>query len=201
MLEFLMKGGVVMIPIALCSLVSLAIFLDRLYHLRRVKIIPPALIEEVEDLIRESKIQEAIFICRRNSSSMSAIILAGISNLGRPRDVIKETIEEVGRREVAHLGRFSTVLGTVASISPLLGLLGTVTGMIKVFQVISVQGVGNPGSLAGGISEAMITTASGLVVAIPTLVIYRYFTSKIDTLVMEMEENSMNLVELLHNQH
>ncbi len=199
MLEFLMKGGVVMIPIALCSLISLAIFLDRLFYLRRGKIIPPELVEEVEGLIRESKIQEAIYICRRSSSSMSAIILAGISNLGRPREIIKETIEEVGRREVASLGRFSTVLGTVASISPLLGLLGTVTGMIKVFQVISVQGVGNPGSLAGGISEAMISTAAGLVVAIPTLVIYRYFTSKVDMLVMEMEENSMSLVELLHN--
>ncbi len=128
---------------------------------------------------------------------MANIIVAGIRNFGKRREIVKESIEEIGRREAAILERYINVVGTIAAIAPLLGLLGTVFGMIKAFDVISIQGVGNPSSLAGGISEALITTAAGLVVAIPTFVLYRYLANKADALIVEMEEHSIRMVDLL----
>jgi biopolymer transport protein ExbB len=197
MYDFVVKGGVLMIPIALCSIIALAIFLERLWSLRRSRVIPRDFLIEIEDLIRREKIPEAITRCRKDNSSMANIILAGIRNFGKKRDIVKESIEEIGRREAAILERYINVVGTIAAIAPLLGLLGTVFGMIKAFNVISIQGVGNPSSLAGGISEALITTAAGLVVAIPTFVLYRYLANKADALIVEMEENSIRMVDLL----
>ena len=197
MYDFVVKGGVLMIPIALCSIIALAIFLERLWSLRRSRVIPRDFLIEIEDLIRREKIPEAITRCRTDSSSMANIILAGIRNFGKRREIVKEGIEEIGRREAATLERYINVVGTIAAIAPLLGLLGTVFGMIKAFNVISIQGVGNPSSLAGGISEALITTAAGLVVAIPTFVLYRYLANKADALIVEMEEHSIRMVDLL----
>jgi biopolymer transport protein ExbB len=197
MYDFVLKGGVLMIPIALCSIIALAIFLERLWSLRRSRVIPRDFLIEIEDLIRREKIPEAITRCRKDNSSMANVILAGIRNFGKKRDIVKESIEEIGRREASILERYINVVGTIAAISPLLGLLGTVFGMIKAFNVISIQGVGNPSSLAGGISEALITTAAGLVVAIPTFVLYRYLANKADALIVEMEENSIRMVDLL----
>jgi len=197
MYDFVVKGGVLMIPIALCSIIALAIFLERLWSLRRSKVTPRDFLIEIEDLIRREKIPEAITRCRKDNSSMANIIVAGIRNFGKRREIVKESIEEIGRREAATLERYINVVGTIAAISPLLGLLGTVFGMIKAFNVISIQGVGNPGSLAGGISEALITTAAGLVVAIPTFVLYRYLANKADALIVEMEEHSIRMVDLL----
>ena len=197
MYDFVVKGGVLMIPIALCSIVALAIFLERLWSLRRSKVIPRDFLIEIEDLIRREKIPEAVTRCRKDNSSMANIIVAGIRNFGKRREIVKESIEEIGRREAATLERYINVVGTIAAISPLLGLLGTVFGMIKAFNVISIQGVGNPSSLAGGISEALITTAAGLVVAIPTFVLYRYLANKADALIVEMEEHSIRMVDLL----
>jgi biopolymer transport protein ExbB len=197
MYDFVVKGGVLMIPIALCSIIALAIFLERLWSLRRSRVIPRDFLIEIEDLIRREKIPEAITRCRKDSSSMANIILAGIRNFGKRREIVKESIEEIGRREASLLERYINVVGTIAAIAPLLGLLGTVFGMIKAFNVISIQGVGNPSSLAGGISEALITTAAGLVVAIPTFVLYRYLANKADGLIVEMEENSIRMVDLL----
>ncbi len=197
MYDFVVKGGVLMIPIALCSIIALAIFLERLWSLRRSKVIPRDFLIEIEDLIRREKIPEAITRCRKDNSSMANIIVAGIRNFGKRREIVKESIEEIGRREAATLERYINVVGTIAAIAPLLGLLGTVFGMIKAFNVISIQGVGNPSSLAGGISEALITTAAGLVVAIPTFVLYRYLANKADALIVEMEENSIRMVDLL----
>jgi biopolymer transport protein ExbB len=197
MYDFVVKGGVLMIPIALCSIIALAIFLERLWSLRRSRVIPRDFLIEIEDLIRREKIPEAITRCRKDNSSMANIILAGIRNFGKRREIVKESIEEIGRREAATLERYINVVGTIAAIAPLLGLLGTVFGMIKAFNVISIQGVGNPSSLAGGISEALITTAAGLVVAIPTFVLYRYLANKADALIVEMEEHSIRMVDLL----
>ena len=197
MYDLVVKGGVLMIPIALCSIIALAIFLERLWSLRRSRVIPRDFLIEIEDLIRREKIPEAITRCRKDNSSMANIILAGIRNFGKRREIVKESIEEIGRREAATLERYINVVGTIAAIAPLLGLLGTVFGMIKAFNVISIQGVGNPSSLAGGISEALITTAAGLVVAIPTFVLYRYLANKADALIVEMEEHSIRMVDLL----
>ncbi len=197
MYDFVVKGGVLMIPIALCSIIALAIFLERLWTLRRSRVIPRDFLIEIEDLIRREKIPEAVTRCRKDNSSMANIIVAGIRNFGKRREIVKESIEEIGRREAATLERYINVVGTIAAISPLLGLLGTVVGMIKAFNVISIQGVGNPSSLAGGISEALITTAAGLVVAIPTFVLYRYLANKADALIVEMEEHSIRMVDLL----
>lgn len=194
---FLSKGGIIMIPIIICSLIGFAVFIERLLALKREKIIPLDLFEKTKALIHEHKIDEALELCNANGSSLARIMRVGIKNYGRPREAVKEVIEEVGRREVAFLDKYTGVMGTIASITPLLGLLGTVSGMIKAFNVISSVGVGDPAVLAGGISEALITTASGLTVAIPTFVGYKFLLSKADILVIEMEEFSTDVVELL----
>ena len=197
MYELFLKGGILMYPIGLCSIVALGIFLERMYVLRRKKVIPRDFLIEVEDLVLRAKLPEAITLCKRDNSTIAHVIRVGIENYGKRREVIKERIEEVGRREVASLESYINVIGTIAGISPLLGLLGTVSGMIKAFNIISLQGIADPASLAGGISEALITTAAGLVVAIPAYVIYRYLMNKADSLILEMEENSIRMVDIL----
>lgn len=197
MYELFLKGGILMYPIGLCSIVALGIFLEKIWGLRKKKVLPRDFLIEVEDLVLRGKLPEAVTLCKRDNSSIAHVVRVGIENYGKRRDVIKERIEEVGRREVASLERYINVIGTIAGISPLLGLLGTVSGMIKSFNVISLEGVADPASLAGGISEALITTAAGLVVAIPAFVIYRYLMNKADSLILEMEESSIRMVDLL----
>lgn len=197
MLDFFIKGGIFMYPILLCSIIALAIFLERSWNLRRARVLPLDLVRQVDDLIRRGGIPDAIMRCQQNHSSIARILLVGIKNFGKRRDVIKEYVEEVGRQESASLERFVEGLGTIAGVSTLLGLLGTVSGMIKIFSVISTQAVVNPGSLAGGISEALITTYAGLTVAIPTIVMHKYLQSKTDALIREMEEHSIRMVDLL----
>lgn len=197
MIDFFIKGGIFMYPILLCSITALAIFIERIWNLRRSQVIPRDFVEEVEELIRRGKIPDAVMRCQHNKSSISRILLVGIKNFGKRREIIKEYLEEVGRQESASLERFVEGLGTIAGVSTLLGLLGTISGMIKIFSVISTQTVVNPGSLAGGISEALITTYAGLTVAIPTIVMYKYLQSKTNALILEMEERSIRLVELL----
>ncbi|MBI2608164.1 MAG: MotA/TolQ/ExbB proton channel family protein [Deltaproteobacteria bacterium] len=197
MITFIMKGGVLMGPILLCSVIALAIIIERFIKIRSSKIMPQDFLDEVQDLVQKRKISEAEVLCKNNNSPMSSILLKAIQSFGQGRDLIKEKIEEVGKREIAQLEKGCGLLGTVASVSPLLGLLGTVFGMIKVFNDIAFQGVGNANSLAGGISEALITTAAGLSVAIPTLVAYRYFLGRIEGLVHVMEERSREITDLL----
>ncbi len=197
MIDFFTKGGIFMYPILLCSITALAIFIERLWTLRQAQVIPRDLVSNVEDLIRREKIHEAAMLCQNNRSSLAQIFLVGIKNFGRTREAIKEHLEEVGRQEGASLERFVEGLGTIAGVSTLLGLLGTISGMIKIFSVISTQAVVNPGSLAGGISEALITTYAGLSVAIPTIVMYKYLQSKSNGLILEMERRSIRLVDLL----
>ena len=197
MLDFIIKGGVFMYPIIVCSILSLAIFLEKLWSLRRTKNIPNVFLKEVEQLLNKNNFSEALKVCENNHSSISRIFSIGMKNYGKKREVIKERVEEVGRREASLLGKYLEALATIASISTLLGLLGTIAGMIKIFSVISLQNVVNPSTLAGGISEALYTTAAGLTVAITTLVFYRYLSSKSHSLVDEMEECSAQMVELI----
>jgi biopolymer transport protein ExbB len=197
--DLISKGGVVMYPIILCSIIALGVFLERLWVLRRKNIIPGEFIRDVEEQVKNQKISEAIFLCQDDPSSIAKIFLAGLKNAGRGMWLVKEAIEEMGGREGVILEKHVGILSTIANLTPLLGLLGTVSGMIKTFNVISLQGVGNPALLAGGISEALITTATGLCVAIPTLVCYRILKDKAEALIFEMEENSLKIIEIIEN--
>jgi biopolymer transport protein ExbB len=195
----MVKGGIFMYPIIVCSIIALAVFLERLWVLRRKHIIPVEFILKVEELLKRQKIAEAIFLCQSNTSSIAKVFLAGLKNTGRGMWLVKEAIEERGGREAITLEKHVGILSTIANLTPLLGLLGTVSGMIKTFNVISIQGVGNPAPLAGGIAEALITTASGLCIAIPTLVCYRILKDKAESLIFEMEESSIKLIEIMEN--
>ncbi len=197
MYEFLLKGGPLVIPIGLCSIVALGVFLERLWSLRRNRIIPEEFIDKVEALIRENRMQDALVLARDRSCPMGRIITAALRYHNSDRELIKESVEEVGRRESALLDRYIEVLGTCAAIAPLLGLLGTVTGMMDVFQEIEAFGLGDPSVFASGIWKALITTAVGLSVAIPSFIFYKSLISKVEGLVIEMEERSLNLVEMV----
>lgn len=197
MYQFVMKGGYLMYPIMFCSVLTLAIFFERLFALRRSRIIPDKFIIEVSDLVRQQRMEDALTQCRLNNSSIARVLMAGISRHNKSRQQVKEAIEDVGRLEAATLERFLTILGTIAGIAPLLGLLGTVTGMIKAFSVISHAGIGNPQMLAGGISEALITTAAGLTVAIPAFVFYKFLRSRVDKRILRMERASIEILDLI----
>jgi len=197
MWSFIVKGGWLMTPILLCSVIALAITIERFYNLREPKIHPQDFVTKMKKLLNERKINEAIAICSNSFSPISRIMETGILKIGSCRDEIKEAIEHAGKRESSNLRKYLAVLATIAGISPLLGLLGTVTGMIKAFQVIAVEGVGHPTALAGGISEALITTAAGLVVAIPTLVAHNYFFKQANSYILKMENTSMELLDIL----
>ena len=197
MYQFVMKGGYLMYPIMICSVLTLAILFERLFALRRSRIIPDKFIIEVSDLVRQQRMEDALTQCRLNNSSIARVLMAGISRHNKSRQQIKEAIEDVGRLEAANLERFLTILGTIAGIAPLLGLLGTVTGMIKAFSVISHAGIGNPQMLAGGISEALITTATGLTVAIPAFVFYKLLRSRVDKRILRMERVSIEILDLI----
>jgi biopolymer transport protein ExbB len=196
-IDLVIRGGIFMYPIIFCSIVALAVFLEKLWMLRRKSILPPEFIRNVEDLIRKQKIADAVFLCQGDASSIAKIFFAGLKNAGRGMWLVKESIEERGGREAAILEKRTGILSTIANLAPLLGLLGTVSGMIKTFNVISIQGVGNPAPLAGGIAEALITTAAGLTVAIPALVCHRIVRDKAGSLIFEMEENSIRIIELM----
>jgi biopolymer transport protein ExbB len=195
------KGGPVMYPIVLGSVLALALFLERIWSLRRERVIPPAFRGKVRTLVKEGKLSEADVLCQENASSLANIVHAGLKESDKPRREIKEAVTEVGRREVASLERYVDFLGTIAAVEPLMGLLGTVTGLIRAFQKVEVaasRGVGvNPGDLAAGIWVALITTAAGLIVAIPAYLGYRYLQARVNSLVVEMEEDSLELADLI----
>jgi biopolymer transport protein ExbB len=197
MIELIIKGGPVMVPILLCSVISVAIIVERSLSLRRHRILRYDILQRIEELLRDRKIPEASTLCKRYPSSMTRILLAAILNHDKNRAEIKEIIEDAGRHELPVLERYLTILGTIASIAVLLGLLGTVVGMIRTFNAIAAVGYGQPEALANGIAEALIVTAAGLSIAIPTLVVYNFFTSKVDSLVIEMEKTSLRMLSIL----
>ncbi len=198
-IDLIMKGGVFMYPIIFCSIIALAVFLERLWVLRRKHILPSEFIRNVGELLKQQKVSEALFLCQGDTSSISNIFSAGLRNIGRGMWLVKEAVVDRGGREAVILEKRVGILATIANLTPLLGLLGTVSGMIKTFNVISIQGVGDPAALAGGIAEALITTATGLCVAIPTLVCHRIIRDKAESLIFEMEENSMKIIDIMEN--
>ncbi len=200
MLEFVLAGGWLMVPIILCSIAALAIIGERFWALQSEKIAPANLVAGVWKLHQHGKLNNKHIEQLHKSSPLGRILAAGLININHDRMVMKEVIEENGRQVVSELERYLNTLGTIASITPLLGLLGTVIGMIKVFSAITAHGVGDPTILAGGISEALITTAAGLSVAIPSLMFYRHLRGKVDLLVLKMEAESLKLVEVLHSE-
>lgn len=189
-----------MLPIIACSVLATAIIAERLWVLRRRRVIPKHLVAQIWHSSRQGRLTSAEITALRQGSPLGRILAAGLLNRHHSREVMKESIEEVGRQVVLELQRYLTTLGTIASIAPLLGLLGTVVGMIKVFSAIVESGVGNPAVLANGISEALITTAAGLSVAIPSLIFHRYFNSQIDALVLGMEEQALKMVEVMQGE-
>jgi biopolymer transport protein ExbB len=199
-LEFVLAGGWLMVPIILCSVAALAIVSERFWALQDKKIAPRNLVSEIWKLHQDGKLNNQHIEQLHKSSPLGRILAAGLVNINHDRVVMKEVIEESGRQVVSELERYLNTLGTIASITPLLGLLGTVIGMIKVFSAITAHGVGDPTVLAGGISEALITTAAGLSVAIPSLMFYRHLRGKVDLLVLKMEEESLKLVEVIHGE-
>lgn len=200
MFELLQSGGWLMIPIVMSSIIALAICIERFWALRPSRVSPPGLLAEVWALIKQRNITAERLRDLKNGSPLGAILVAGLNNASHGREIMKESIQEAAGQVVHDLERFLNPLGTIAAITPLLGLLGTVIGMIKVFTEIMVQGTGNANVLAGGISEALITTAAGLTIAIPALIFHRYFQRRIDSLVVTMEQETVKLIEVMHSE-
>ena len=200
MLELVTAGGWLMVPIIFSSVVVLAICAERLYTLNTNKISPPHLLATVWKQLKAEGLNVAKLRTLRQSSPLGRILAAGLGNASQGRDVMKESIQEAASHVVHDLERYLNTLGTIAAVTPLLGLLGTVMGMIKVFAEIMAQGTGNASVLAGGISEALITTAAGLSVAIPALVMHRYFIGRIDGIVVGLEQETIKLVDAMHGE-
>ena len=198
MFELLKAGGILMVPIVACSILALAIILERFWTLRASRVAPPQTINELWRWIKKKELNGRKLKALQGSSPLGRILAGGLLNAKHGREIMKESIEEVGRLVAHGLERFLNTLGTISSITPLLGLLGTVIGMIKVFTVITSQGIGDPSILSEGISEALLTTAAGLSVAIPSLMFYRYFRGKVDDLVVTMEQEALKMVEVMH---
>jgi len=197
MIELVREGGWLMLPILLCSVIALGITLERLWTLRTKKVCPDHLLAEVWLWVKNGEVNAKRVEALRRHSPLGRVLAAGLQYRNDSRALMKESIEDTGRHAVHELERYLNTLGTVAAITPLLGLLGTVVGIMKVFAVITTQGTANAQALAGGIAEALITTAAGLAIAIPTLIVYRYFRGKVDDLVVRMEADAVKLVEAL----
>jgi len=185
-------------PILLCSVAALAIVVERLWALQQRNVVPPTLLPRVRQAIEHGRLDRDTIREIAISSPLGRILAAGLINVDRDREIMKESIEEAGRHVVHELERYLNSLGTIAAITPLLGLLGTVIGMIKVFSAITAFGVGDPTVLAGGISEALITTAAGLSVGIPSLMFHRYLRGRVNRLTVDMEQAAIHLVEFVH---
>ena len=201
MLELIQKAGPVMYPIILCSILAFAIVIERLYSLYRSKIDTKDFMNNIDITIKRNRIGEAIKICEKTPGPIAHIIKAGIMKHDRSRQEIREAIEDAGHQEVPRLEKHLSLLSTIAHISPLLGLLGTVTGMVKAFQIIQEKSASfnpvSPGDLAGGIWEALLTTVAGLIVAIPTLVAYNYLVNRVEGFVLEMERSATEVINIL----
>lgn len=198
MFELVKAGGWLMLPIILCSVAALAIVVERFWFLQRKKITPKHLVAQVWHWARQDELDESRIQFLKANSPLGRIIAAGLINRHHSREIMKESIEDAGRHVVPELDRFLNTLGTIAAVTPLLGLLGTVVGMIDVFTAIIEHGVGNPADLAQGISKALITTAAGLSVAIPALMFYRYLRGHVNELIIAMEQEALKLIEVLH---
>lgn len=198
--DLILAGGWLMLPIFLCSIAALAICVERGWSLRRSRIVPKHLVAQVWTWIKNNELDKNKLKSLKKSSPLGEILAAGLVNHVHGREKMKEAVLEAGRHVVLSLEKYLNSLGTIALITPLLGLLGTVIGMIKVFTVISIQGTGDSNALAAGISEALITTATGLTIAIPALIFHRHYERRVEELVTEMEQEALKMVEVLHGE-
>jgi biopolymer transport protein ExbB len=199
-LEIVKAGGWLMLPIITCSMVALAIVVERFWTLHRKRVMPVQLVGQIWQLSQKGQLTNKRILEFRDASALGRILASGLLNRRYAREIMKEAIEETGRHVAHELERFLNSLGTIAAITPLLGLLGTVVGMIQVFTAITSIGVGDPSQLAGGISQALLTTAAGISVAIPSLIFYRYFRGRVNELIVDMEEEAMKMVEIMHGE-
>lgn len=200
MLDLVQAGGWMMVPIILCSVTAAAIAVERFWSLQPGRIAPRTLLAQVWGYVKKNELDRERLREIRNGCPLGQIFAAGLGNARHGREIMKEAMEEEANVVMHELERYLTTLGTIASVSPLLGLLGTVVGMIQAFTVLMAQGAGNANNLAGGISTALITTAGGLTVAIPALMFYRYFLRRIDDLVITMEQEASKLLEIMHGE-
>jgi len=198
MVDIVRAGGLLMVPIILCAIIAMGIVLERFWTLKKTRVIPEDLTSKVWGWVEKDALDQSQIQTLHQGSPLGQILAAGLINRDRDRVIMKDSIEDTGRHVVHEMERYLDTLGTIAAITPLLGLLGTVIGMVKVFTAITTHGVGDPTVLAGGIAEALITTGAGLSVAIPALIGYRYYRNRIDTLVVDMEKEAIKLVEALH---
>ena len=196
---FVQAGGWLMIPLVLSSLVAIAVILALFLNLKKNKVIPDGLAEKAQKLARSGKMTPQHIQQVRDGSLLGGVLASGLENVGQPRHMMKESIEESGRHAIHKMDKYMTTLGTIAAIAPLLGLLGTVVGMIVVFNtMLSQGGVGNPADLAGGISQALVTTAFGISIAVPALIFHRYFRGKINGYAVDMEREAIKLLEIVN---
>lgn len=200
MFEIIASGGWLMAPIVLCSIAVIGISVERYWTLNPAKIVPKHQLGQVWSWIQSNEMDSDKLKTLRKSSQLGRILAAGLSNSRHGRDVMKDSIQEAASQVVHDLERFLGALGTIAAIAPLLGLLGTVIGMIKVFTALNLEGAGNAAALAGGISEALMTTAAGLCVAIPAMMAHRFYVRRVDFLVVTMEQEAVKLVDALHSE-
>lgn len=200
MFELIRAGGWVMWPIILCSIAALAIIGERLWSLQKKYVLPPNLLAQAQQWLARNELDEARIKLLRESSALGQVLAAGLINRRHDRAVVKEAIEDAGRHSVPELERYLRTLGTIGMISPFLGLLGTVLGMIQMFAGIGTHGVGDPSIVASGISQALVATAGGLIVAIPSLIFYRFFRGRVTELLLEMEAQAIRLVEILQGE-
>ncbi len=196
-LDFVQKGGLMMIPIGLCSLVAVGVIVERLLTTRRSAVIPPAFLPGLKKVLKPGDTASAVDYCRKHKSAVANVFAAGIRKIGRSQELVEKYIQEAGEREVLKLRRYLRSLAVIASVTPLLGLLGTILGMITAFQTVAMSGeaLGKTEMLAGGIYEAMITTAAGLSVAIPVLICYHWISARIDRLVSDIDYMTVDFVE------
>lgn len=197
MWEIIQAGGPFMWPIIFCSIAAAAITLERLWTLKQRRVLPADLTEQVWKWLSANQINDKLITALEQNSPLGKVLAVGLINRHRPREVMIERLQDTGRHVVHELERFLNTLGTIATISPLLGLLGTVTGIINSFSAISTGGMGDPRVLSAGISEALLATAAGLCVAIPSLFAYRFLRGKVERIVVQMEKEAMKLVEAI----
>jgi biopolymer transport protein ExbB len=199
MWEIIQAGGPFMWPIILCSICAAAIVLERLWTLQRKRVLPVELTDQVWKWLSANQVNDKLITALEQNSPLGKVLAVGLANRHRPREVMIERLQDTGRHVVHELERFLNTLGTIATVSPLLGLLGTVTGIINSFSAISTGGMGDPRVLSAGISEALLATAAGLCVAIPSLFAYRFLRGKVDRIVVQMEKEAMKLVEAIES--
>lgn len=199
MWELFQAGGPFMWPIAFCSILAAAIVAERMWTLQQRRVMPPDLTRRIWTLVESGQVNDKVIAALETNSPLGKILATGLQHRHRPRELMMERIQDAGRHVAHELDRFLNTLGTIAGVSPLLGLLGTVTGIIKAFNVIYAGGLGDPRALSGGISEALLTTAFGLIVAIPAYVAYRYLRGRVDGTVVQIEKDVVRFADALND--